>query len=347
MASLTKDGLRTALINHGMKPRISASKKDLQLLYKEHVASFDLGDFSSEDEEVQDESFSPSRKSPRPSASSKIELIPTTTVVKEDTLDVKALDDDELFSKLLEHGLEVGPIVASTRPFYEKKLIAVLSGSGLTNGDFSDTEELDDDENEQFDKLQLRNRTITEIFSKVDDFGQEPDPEEFDKLVLRNRIITETMSKVEDFGQDDESVLEKRITRSTNSSKVTSPVSPSTGLRQRRDYDQVDGEELEPSPSPRRPIHSYRVSHSNKPISVSESKDDKVELLQVRKARSSCLLTLIKLVLVLAAVGVVSFIVITNLPEEGVTEVDEVQQAVSSAQEAFNSAGPIGGNEDQ
>ena len=68
-------------------------------------------------------------------------------------IDIGSLDDDQLFEMLKKNGVEVGPIVASTRKFYEKKLSAALAGesataSNGTNGtkEFSDTEPEDEEE---------------------------------------------------------------------------------------------------------------------------------------------------------------------------------------------------------
>merc|ERR1711862_354016 len=71
-----------------------------------------------------------------------------------------------------------------------------------TNGDANGKQE--------FDTLQLRNRTVTETLSPVEDLGQnkkeengkEQDKEKYDTLTLRNRTVTETLSEVKDFGQD-------------------------------------------------------------------------------------------------------------------------------------------------
>merc|ERR1712110_421179 len=62
----------------------------------------------------------------------------------------------------------------------------------------------------EFDTLDLRNRSVTETLSKVEDFGQnqenghekteeEPDAKKakFDTLALRNRDVTETLSPLE------------------------------------------------------------------------------------------------------------------------------------------------------
>jgi len=62
-------------------------------------------------------------------------------------------------------------------------------------------------EEEKFDKLELRNRTVTETESLVSDFGKnqknddndEPEAKKkkFDTLSLRNRDVTETLSPLD------------------------------------------------------------------------------------------------------------------------------------------------------
>lgn len=138
MSSLTKEELRKALISHGIDlPPISASKGELVLLYQEHVTPTDdkSGDFSSDDEEV---AFN-DNKTPKKSSNSLVES----------AVDISAMDDDTLFLSLKEHGVEVGPIVASTRPFYEKKLAVVMFGPvevTESSKEFSDTEPEDEEE---------------------------------------------------------------------------------------------------------------------------------------------------------------------------------------------------------
>ena len=165
MSSLTKEELRQALISHGVTdmPPASAKKDELVSLYEEHVAPIANGsaDFSSDDEV--DFKSSPSKRASTASRASKVSNASKvsksgsksplkkaeagdSTVAEE--FDIEALDDDELFEKLKENGIDVGPIVASTRPFYKKKLAMVLSGESMngTNGNgvgFSDTEEED------------------------------------------------------------------------------------------------------------------------------------------------------------------------------------------------------------
>ncbi|CAK9295189.1 unnamed protein product [Gordionus sp. m RMFG-2023] len=43
---------------------------------------------------------------------------------------IQSLTDDELRDHLLENGIQAGPIVASTRTFYENKLIKILNQNG-------------------------------------------------------------------------------------------------------------------------------------------------------------------------------------------------------------------------
>ena len=47
-------------------------------------------------------------------------------VVKD--FEVSSLSDEELFQHLFQLGVEVGPIVASTRKFYRNKLQNILNG---------------------------------------------------------------------------------------------------------------------------------------------------------------------------------------------------------------------------
>merc|ERR1712130_364634 len=93
-------------------------------------------------------------------------------------------------------------------------------------------------EADKFDKLELRNRTVTETLSLVSDLGQDApkkkEEEKFDKLELRNRTVTETESLVSDFGKnqknDDndepEAKKKKFDTLSLRNRDVTETLSP-------------------------------------------------------------------------------------------------------------------------
>merc|ERR1711935_755832 len=87
---------------------------------------------------------------------------------------------------------------------------------------------------EDYDKLELRNRTVTETLSPVDDLGQdrngedssEDEEEEYDTLHLRNRVVTETLSPVEDLGQDPPAKKQKYDTLKLRNRDVTETLSP-------------------------------------------------------------------------------------------------------------------------
>merc|ERR1711915_523281 len=54
----------------------------------------------------------------------------------------------------------------------------------------------EDDDQEKYDTLHLRKRVVTEIYSPVEDLGQNPPHRQpkYDTLDLRNREVTETLS---------------------------------------------------------------------------------------------------------------------------------------------------------
>uniref|UniRef100_A0A3Q3INM4 Uncharacterized protein n=1 Tax=Monopterus albus TaxID=43700 RepID=A0A3Q3INM4_MONAL len=93
--------------------------KNLTAQNKKHVTATTLDAFSSDEEQpppvVSNRSRSSGRKATR-----------KTDKVRPDELDVTMLTDESLRDKLLKHGVDVGPIVASTRKLYEKKLQKLL-----------------------------------------------------------------------------------------------------------------------------------------------------------------------------------------------------------------------------
>jgi len=86
---------------------------------------------------------------------------------------------------------------------------------------------------EDYDTLELRNRTVTETLSPVEDLGQdkeedkpkEDDPQ-FDTLHLRNRVITETLSPLENLGQDPPAKKQKFDTLALRNRDVEETLSP-------------------------------------------------------------------------------------------------------------------------
>ena len=181
MSSLTKEQMRNALISHGVTnlPPQGAKKDELLALYEEHVVPVANGaaDFSSDDEVSLKPS--PTKRASTASKASRVSNIskaskssksPKKAVVEDsmivDGVDISALDDDELFAKLKEHGISAGPIVDSTRKLYQKKLVLMLKGetANTTNGkevEYSDTEEEEEEEEEEEPAAVTTEPTVT------------------------------------------------------------------------------------------------------------------------------------------------------------------------------------------
>ncbi|XP_034719086.1 thymopoietin a isoform X1 [Etheostoma cragini] len=125
---LTKDKLKSELLAHNVELPSGNPNKDVYVqLYlknltaynKKHVTATTLDAFSS------DEELPPPLLSSR-SRSSGRKATRKTDKVHPDELDVTMLTDAGLKDELLKHGVDAGPIVASTRKVYEKKLQRLL-----------------------------------------------------------------------------------------------------------------------------------------------------------------------------------------------------------------------------
>lgn len=127
-SSLTKDKLKSELLAHNVELPSGNPTKDVYVqLYlknltaqnKQRVTAATLDAFSSDEElpppVVSSRSRSSGRKATR-----------KTDKVRPDELDVTLLSDEGLRDELFKHGVDVGPIVASTRKLYEKKLQKLL-----------------------------------------------------------------------------------------------------------------------------------------------------------------------------------------------------------------------------
>ncbi|XP_003747618.1 lamina-associated polypeptide 2 [Galendromus occidentalis] len=136
---MTKDQLRDALIEVGVKTPVKAKKADLVKLYREHVLNEKIeevtandsliGGFSSDEEESV--------------------LLDTSHINRE--TDLKNLTNDELFYKLKELGETVGPILDSTRSIYEKRLSRVLNDDDAKDISAFSADEGDDEKEKETD----------------------------------------------------------------------------------------------------------------------------------------------------------------------------------------------------
>jgi len=247
MASLTKEELKLAIVNHGLSPPPpSARKEEFLAMYNEHIAETNeqAGEFS--DDEV---TLSPRKRISQSSAKSKSSSTsksPKKGVVEESKMteetsmiagdiDVDKIDDVELRRLLQENNVDVGPIVNSTRQFYKKKLALILRGengilngtngtmNGTSNGDFSDTEPESEPEDDQPSGVVY--------------------PQE--AAVTRSRSSgSKVVSKTENSPSEMKSGLRKRLNIS----------------------DELDSSSLRHTPTPRRSIHTYKVTETTRQV---------------------------------------------------------------------------------
>ncbi|XP_015198299.2 LEM domain-containing protein 1 isoform X4 [Lepisosteus oculatus] len=117
---LSKERLKSELVAHSVPLPPGEKKKQVYLeLYLKHVAHKKPADFSSDEEE---EDGAPEGE--------------LETVIEEEdedknteVMDVYQLTDEQLKGELIKHGVKPGPIVASTRALYEKKLQRLVDPS--------------------------------------------------------------------------------------------------------------------------------------------------------------------------------------------------------------------------
>ncbi|XP_028438769.1 LEM domain-containing protein 1 isoform X4 [Perca flavescens] len=158
-AHLSKSRLKSDLVAHSVELPPVKSKKEVYVgLHLQHIGQKNAVDFSSDEEDqVQDVSDK-----------------------EEDTEmpDPSGLTDDDLKAALLEHGVKAGPIVASTRALYEKKLRKLLqsNGHGCLNGVekgvlYSDSEE--EEENGEEEDRELGSEGEKEETVKQSDQAQQ------------------------------------------------------------------------------------------------------------------------------------------------------------------------------
>ncbi|KAL1249833.1 hypothetical protein QQF64_020838 [Cirrhinus molitorella] len=143
-AQLSKEKLKLELIAHNVDLPPPESKKHAYVeLYLKHVRTNGT-DFSSDEEEDHLNGSAEKEEAA-------------------EMVDLGLLTDDQLKAKLLQYGVKAGPIVASTRALYEKKLKRLLDSSAQTSqhrvngtrdaGHYSDSEE---DEDKDCESEQLR-----------------------------------------------------------------------------------------------------------------------------------------------------------------------------------------------
>jgi len=248
MASLTKEELKLAIVNHGLSPPPpSARKEEFLAMYNEHIAETNdqAGEFS--DDEV---TLSPRKRISQSSAKSKsssaskspkkgvVEALKTTeeTSLIAGDIDVDKIDDADLRRLLQENNVDVGPIVNSTRQFYKKKLALILRGeNGTLNGTMNGTS----------------NGTSNGEFSDTEPESEPEDDQPSGVVYPQEAAVTRSRSSGS-----------KVVSKTENS-----PSEMKSGLRKRLNIsDELDSSSLRHTPTPRRSIHTYKVIETTRQV---------------------------------------------------------------------------------
>merc|ERR1712025_713842 len=135
----------------------------------------------------------------------------------------KEFDELELRNRTVTETLSSLEDLGQDKPAEAKEPEPEPAAEPATNGDAPINPE-------DFDTLELRNRTVTETLSPVEDLGQDKEEDDekakYDTLHLRDRVITETLSPVEDLGQDPPAKKQKYDTLELRNRDVTETLSP-------------------------------------------------------------------------------------------------------------------------
>ncbi|XP_041702501.1 lamina-associated polypeptide 2, isoforms beta/delta/epsilon/gamma isoform X6 [Coregonus clupeaformis] len=142
-AQFSKRRLKSELIAHNVKlPAVDSKKQVYVELYLKHIGQKSAADFSSDEEVDQEQDV--------------VEVQDSQDCEEEEKkkdpemLDPCGLTDDELKTTLLKYGMEAGPIVATTRSIYERKLQRLLKpAQPRQNGGTGDADQYSDSEGEE------------------------------------------------------------------------------------------------------------------------------------------------------------------------------------------------------
>ncbi|XP_058497857.1 lamina-associated polypeptide 2, isoforms beta/gamma-like isoform X4 [Solea solea] len=117
-ANFSKSRLKSDLVAHNVKLPPAKSKKEVYVeLHMQHIDQKKTVEFSSDEEVEEDEEDDMEGEDGENPGDAEMP-------------DPSALTDDDLKAALLKHGVKAGPIVASTRFLYEKKLRKLLQSDG-------------------------------------------------------------------------------------------------------------------------------------------------------------------------------------------------------------------------
>ncbi|XP_026092298.1 lamina-associated polypeptide 2, isoforms beta/delta/epsilon/gamma-like isoform X3 [Carassius auratus] len=174
---LTKDKLKSALLAHNVALPNGEQKKDVYVqLYLKNLTAQNKKSSGSPDVFSSDEDLPPAPVLSNSSRSGRKATRKTDKVRPED-VDVIDLSNEALKDLLLKYGLNAGPIVASTRKVYEKRLQKLLDqGPPETVAPPSETSQTDGRQNGIIDSDQYSDKE-EETVAPAPEFVPEPEPE--------------------------------------------------------------------------------------------------------------------------------------------------------------------------
>ncbi|XP_052409919.1 lamina-associated polypeptide 2, isoforms beta/delta/epsilon/gamma isoform X4 [Carassius gibelio] len=174
---LTKDKLKSALLAHNVALPNGEQKKDVYVqLYLKNLTAQNKKSSGSPDVFSSDEDLPPAPVLSNSSRSGRKATRKTDKVRPED-VDVIDLSNEALKDLLLKYGLNAGPIVASTRKVYEKRLQKLLDqGPPETVAPPSETSQTDGRQNGIVDSDQYSDKE-EETVAPAPEFVPEPEPE--------------------------------------------------------------------------------------------------------------------------------------------------------------------------
>ncbi|XP_059361200.1 lamina-associated polypeptide 2, isoforms beta/gamma-like [Carassius carassius] len=174
---LTKDKLKSALLAHNVALPNGDQKKDVYVqLYLKNLTAQNKKSSGSPDVFSSDEELPPAPVVSNRSRSGRKATRKTDKVRPED-VDVTELSNEALKDLLLKYGLITGPIVASTRKIYEKRLQKLLDqGPPQTLAPPSETSQTDGSPNGNTDSDQYSDKE-EETIAQAPVFVPQPEPD--------------------------------------------------------------------------------------------------------------------------------------------------------------------------
>ncbi|XP_023847194.1 LEM domain-containing protein 1 isoform X2 [Salvelinus sp. IW2-2015] len=176
-AQFSKPRLKSELIAHNVTlPAVESKKQVYVELYLKHIVQKSAADFSSDEEdddvvEVQDSQDFEEEKDP-------------------EMLDPSVLTDDELKTTLLKYGVEAGPIVATTRSIYERKLQRLLKpAQPRQNGGTGDADQYSDSEGEEESGSQQGSPETVSLMEENLHVDMRQEAATVDKYTMTNRSL--------------------------------------------------------------------------------------------------------------------------------------------------------------